>query len=72
MSSYEYKLIKGADKLSAYIKCIEELRMGNDEFKNAMLATEQSIKMLHIEEAEMFMNEFIPSYKLTLDEQKLS
>lgn len=70
ISSYEYKLVKGADKLSAYIKCIEELRMGNDEFKNAMLATERSIKMLHIEEVEMFMNEFIPSYKLTLDEQK--
>lgn len=68
--AYECRIVKGADKLSAYIKCIEELRMGNDEFKNAMLATERSIKALHLDEVDMFMEEFIPSYRLTLDEQK--
>lgn len=67
---YSGRLVKAADKLSAYIKCIEELRMGNDEFKNAMESTKQSIESLKLEEADIFMKEFIPSYKLTLDEQK--
>lgn len=69
-SDYSGRLVKGADKLSAYIKCIEEIRMGNDEFKNAMYATEKSINELNLPEVDMFMSEFIPSYKLTLDEQK--
>lgn len=68
---YEHKLVKGADKLSAYIKCIEELRMGNDEFKNAMISTEKAIRDLQLEEVDIFMKEFIPSYRLTLDEQKM-
>lgn len=69
--SYEHKLVKGADKLSAYIKCIEELRMGNDEFKNAMISTEKAIRDLQLDEVDIFMEEFIPSYRLTLDEQKM-
>lgn len=67
---YSCKIVKAADKLSAYIKCIEEMRMGNDEFKKAMQATETYIKQLGVAEADIFMDEFIPSYKLTLDEQR--
>ena len=65
---YELKLVKAADKLSALIKCIEEEKMGNMEFKSAGNTLENSVKDMHLEEADIFMNEFLPSYHLTLDE----
>lgn len=61
--------VKAADKLSALIKCIEELSMGNKEFDSAKKSTEKSIKELNLEAADIFLKEFIPSYSLTLDEQ---
>ena len=61
--------VKAADKLSALIKCIEELSMGNKEFESAKESTEKSIKELNLEAADIFLKEFIPSYSLTLDEQ---
>lgn len=63
------KLIKAADKISAYIKCVEELKMGNSEFKVAKSSTEKAIKELAVPEADLFMEEFIPSFSLSLDEQ---
>ena len=63
-------LIKAADKLSALIKCIEEVKMGNLEFKDAEASTRAAIKKLNCPEAEMFMAEFIDSFYLTLDEQR--
>lgn len=62
-------LVKAADKLSALIKCIEEGRMGNDDFKNAKEATEVAIREMQLPEADYFMKEFLPAYELTLDEQ---
>ena len=64
-----WSLVKAADKLSALIKCIEERRMGNVDFKSAEESTLEAIHKLNCEEAEMFLAEFIPSYDLTLDEQ---
>ncbi len=65
----EKKLVKAADKLSAYIKCLEEERMGNREFTVAARSTEKIIRELGIPEADIFMEEFAASYGLTLDEQ---
>ena len=65
---YEMKLVKAADKLSALIKCIEEEKTGNTEFKSAGRTLEASIKEMQLEEADIFMKEFLPSYRLTLDE----
>lgn len=65
---YELKLVKAADKLSALIKCIEEGKMGNLEFKSAGNTLENSVKDMHLEEADIFMREFLPAYHLTLDE----
>ncbi|MBQ7128821.1 MAG: 5'-deoxynucleotidase [Clostridia bacterium] len=62
------KIIKSADKLSALIKCEEELKMGNSEFKKAKETTEKAIKKLNCEEANVFIEEFFPYYSLTLDE----
>lgn len=62
------KLVKAADKLSAYIKCIEEENAGNREFVKALIATEESLKKMDCPELKYFMEYFIPAYRLTLDE----
>lgn len=64
------KLIKAADKISALIKCIEEIKMGNMEFKEAEKATRASIDALDLEEVKIFKAEFLASFDLTLDEQR--
>ena len=65
---YELKLVKAADKLSALIKCIEEEKMGNMEFRSAGKTLEKSVKDMALKEADIFMEEFLPVYHLTLDE----
>jgi len=67
--SLEARLVKAADKLSALIKCIEERKAGNMEFVCAQRATEQSLRAMELPEADAFLEEFIPAYSLTLDEQ---
>lgn len=62
------RLVKAADKLSAYIKCIEEENAGNREFHKALEATEKSLEKMKCPEANYFIEHFIPAYKLTLDE----
>ena len=62
--------IKAADKLSALIKCIEEEKAGSSEFKKAALSQEEYLKAMHLPEVDCFLNEFLPGYRLTLDEQE--
>ncbi len=62
------KIVKAADKISAYIKCAEEVKSGNREFSAAKLATAESIKSLNLPEADYFMEHFIPAFDCTLDE----
>ena len=61
------KIVKAADKLSALIKCSDELKMGNSEFSSAYDSTLKAIKDMHLEEADVFINEFMPSYSLPID-----
>ena len=61
-------LVKAADKLSAYIKCIEERRAGNDEFLSAEKQTRAVLEQNPLPEVRYFMNHFIPAFELTLDE----
>lgn len=63
------RLVKAADKISALIKCIEEINMGNREFEVAKRSTEKLINELKCTEADIFMREFIESFSLSLDEQ---
>lgn len=63
------QLIKAADKISALIKCIEELNMGNKEFQAAERSTRKAIKDMNLPEADIFTEEFLPSFYLPLDEQ---
>lgn len=60
-------LLKAADKLSALIKCIEERKAGNTEFREAESSTRKRIIESNVPEAEVFMEEFLPAYELTLD-----
>lgn len=62
------KLVKAADKISALIKCIEEKNSGNREFISAEKSTLASIKEMNLPEADMFLDEFLDSFTLTLDE----
>lgn len=63
-----YRFVKAADKISAYIKCMEENSMGNSDFLSAEQSTLESIKNMEMPEAEYFIEHFIPAYKLTLDQ----
>ena len=65
----EYEvLVKAADKLSALLKCIEEKHMGNPEFDSAYNSTIESINNNPCEELKYFMENFLDSFTLTLDE----
>ena len=68
--SVETKFVKAADKLSALIKCVEELKMGNREFSSARKSTEKALKAMDIAAVDCFMKEFLPAYELSLDEQE--
>ncbi len=61
--------VKAADKLSALIKCIEEEKLGNREFEKAQSSIRESLADMHLPYVDAFMEEFLPSFKLTLDEQ---
>ena len=62
------RYVKAADKLSALIKCIEEVRMGNHEFLKAKTATEESLRAMQLPALDIFMEEYLPAYYLSLDE----
>lgn len=63
------KFVKAGDRFSALIKCIDEMRMGNDEFRKAKETIESSIHDMNMPETEVFEKEFLPSFYLPLDEQ---
>ena len=63
-----HDLVKAADKLSAYIKCIEERKAGNNEFLSAETQTLRILKEYHMPEVDYFLDHFIPSFELNLDE----
>lgn len=67
---YICRLVKAADKLSALIKCIEEGKAGNTEFRSAKESIEAALHEMELEEAEDFMRDFLPAYEKTLDELK--
>ena len=65
-------LIKAADKICAYIKCLEELKTGNSEFKSAAAQTFAKLKAMELPEVDYFMKHFIGAFELTLDELDFS
>ncbi len=63
-------LVKAADKLSALIKCIEERKAGNSEFKLAEQSIREQLAAMPLPEVGIFMKEFMPAFELTLDEMR--
>ena len=66
-----WKIIKAADVICAYIKCLEEASAGNKEFNKAKHTIEQKIKEIDLPEVQYFMEHFTPSFSLSLDEMSL-
>ena len=64
------QLVKAADKLSAYIKCVEELKAGNNEFREAAAQTRRALEGYGLPEVAYFLETFMDSFSLTLDELK--
>lgn len=62
------QLVKAADKLCAYLKCLEELKAGNQEFSQAKTAIARDLEKLDVPEVAYFLEQFAPSFSLTLDE----
>ena len=60
--------LRPADKLSAYIKCVEELKAGNSEFRQAAEQTRQALEASPLPEVGYFLEHFMPGFELTLDE----
>ena len=63
-----HDLVKAADKLSAYIKCIEERKAGNKEFLSAEKQLRETLRANPLPELSYFMEHFIPAFELDLDE----
>ncbi|MDP5253825.1 MULTISPECIES: 5'-deoxynucleotidase [unclassified Vibrio] len=64
----EHKIVKQADTLCAYLKCLEELRAGNHEFELAKKRLEITLEERRSDEMDYFLATFVPSFSLSLDE----
>ena len=65
-----WKFVKAADKICAYLKCIEEKRMGNCDFERAEASILEAIRALEMPEVDFFIENYLPAYKMTIDESK--
>ena len=62
------QIVKAADKLSAYIKCVEELKAGNQEFATAAAQTREALEQMDLPCLRYFMEHCLPSFAQTLDQ----
>jgi 5'-deoxynucleotidase len=63
-----WELVHAADKLCAYLKCMEEVAAGNREFARAEQALRAMVEAIPLPEVRYFLAEFAPSLRLSLDE----
>lgn len=61
-------VVKAADKLSAHIKCLEEVKAGNSEFRLAAEQTRVALEKMDLPALKYFVEQFLPAFELTLDE----
>ena len=61
-------IVKAADKLSAYIKCVEEQKAGNTEFDSAADATMAALQKLNMPELNWFIENCLEPFRLNLDQ----
>ncbi|WP_426817810.1 5'-deoxynucleotidase [Winslowiella sp. 2C04] len=67
-SPEESAVVKQADALCAYLKCLEELSAGNNEFRQAKTRLEKTLNDRRSPEMDYFLEVFVPSFNLSLDE----
>ena len=65
---YDRQILKAADSISAYLKCLEEKRAGNREFDAAGESIKTGLDQIDLPEVQDFIRDFIPSFELSLDE----
>ena len=65
---YDRDVVKAADRISAYIKCLEEKRAGNHEFDYAAENVRKSLDAVELPEVHDFLRDFLPAFEKTLDE----
>ena len=61
------RIVKAADKLSAYIKCLQETQSGNREFSHALACQEKALRELRHPEVDFFFETCIPAFSQNLD-----
>lgn len=66
--SYVHSIVKSADTIAAYVKCCEELKSGNGEFKKASEQIFSKLEKIELPEVKYFLDAFLDGYLLTLDE----
>lgn len=71
LSEEEERIVKGADKLCAYIKCLQELERGNREFSSACTYNEKSLRALGMPEVDFFLEHYVASFTKNIDEVSL-
>ena len=69
--SAEHKFVKYADKICAYLKCVDEVKQGNAEFAKAKETILAEIEAYNSKEVDFFMQNFVPAFSLTLDELQI-
>ena len=67
-ADYDRQIIKAADSISAYLKCLEEKRAGNREFDAAGESIKAALDQIELPEVQDFIRDFVPSFELSLDE----
>ena len=67
-STDEWKIVKAADRICAYIKCLEERKGGNLEFESARKSVKKSLDQIDIPEVQDFISQCVPGFAMTLDE----
>jgi len=67
-----YSIVKAADKLAAYIKCVEEVKSGNLEFRRAAAQCRRKLDLPDVPEVGYFLDNFMPAFELSLDELDFS
>ena len=67
-STEAWKIVKAADRICAYIKCLEERKGGNQEFESARKSVKKTLDQIDLDEVQDFMMECVPGFAMTLDE----
>ncbi len=71
LSPEEERVVKGADKLCAYIKCLKEMERGNREFSSACRYNKEALEKFSMPEVDFFLENYISSFTKNIDEVNL-